>query len=61
MDRSGRKEIDSVKAKQIWMRYRKRHDLSERAGRRWESIRTRDDSGSVNRFGTSSCKETRRD
>ena len=26
------KAADSVKAKQIWMRYRKRHDLSERAG-----------------------------
>ena len=32
MERSGWKEIDSVKAKQIWMRYRKRHDLSGRAG-----------------------------
>ena len=32
MERSSGKEIDSVKAKQMWMRYRKRHDLSGRAG-----------------------------
>ena len=32
MDRSSWKEADSVKAKQIWMRYRERHDISERAG-----------------------------
>ena len=32
MERSGWKESDSVKAKQIWMRYRERHDLSGRAG-----------------------------